>query len=160
MEVGWTSGLVWKHWNKERKFFPLREIETRYHLGSSRSLITTLTELPLSVVFRLSFYIYEYWREGLFPRIPGFCLKLFSIFPWKKSLLFCLYQGEHSYLFALSYFASENRSEAQWICSTINSERKYDLRQWLSRVPLSFTGVFMHVSAFVEVVFYQKTTCC
>ena len=74
---------------------------------------------------------------------------------------FCLYQGEHEYLFAFSYFASENRSKTQRICSTINSEWKYGLMHWLSHVPCSFADVLMLVSAFLEViVFYQKATCC
>jgi hypothetical protein len=62
-KIWWTSGLVWKHRNKQRQFFPLREIKTPYHLGPSRSLVTTLTEQPSSLVFRLSFSIYEYWRK-------------------------------------------------------------------------------------------------
>jgi hypothetical protein len=39
------------------------EIETHCHLGSSRSLVTTLTELHPALVFRFSFSIYEYWGE-------------------------------------------------------------------------------------------------
>ena len=77
----------------------------------------------------------------------------------KTLFIFVFYHGEHTYFFVFSYFASENRSEAQWICNTINSECKYGLMQWLSRVSFSFAGVLMHVSAFLEVVFYRKAAC-